>query len=208
MKTSVAVKNIMKWFGKRPYTKAMWMNTAATVGMLAVALVMTCALRQNEKALKVAAESLDVQKSEFRIQNRPWLSLEKVQLSGPGQDLAGVEYPHTVTVRIMNVGTTPAIISTYVLRGILDGREVKKTDVQPIAISSNQISRNELFLTEDLYKQITPGQHKFEVKADIRYAGPLNVDPNAFYLEATASYLQRQGEFEVVQNILAEAHEN
>jgi archaellum component FlaG (FlaF/FlaG flagellin family) len=207
VKLRAVAKGILRWLGKRPYTKAMWMNTAATMGMLIVSLVMTCALSQNKKALKVAVDSLDIQRSEFRLQNRPWLSFESAQLSGPAQDLSGQEYEHTIAVRVMNVGTVPAIMSQCTLQGMLDGKEVRKTSVQPIAVTSNQTSRNHLFLPQEVYNSVVSGQHGFEVRVDIRYGGPLNVDPNAFHLTATASYLQKQGEFEIVQNIHAESPE-
>ena len=67
------VKKMLKWLCKRPYTKAMWVNATATGGMLIVAVVMTRALYQNKEALRMATESLRIQKSEFILRNRPWL---------------------------------------------------------------------------------------------------------------------------------------
>lgn len=199
VKVREEVKKVLKWLGKRPYTKAMWVNATATVGMLIVALVMTCALYQNKEALRTATESLHIQKSEFILRNRPWLSFEKAELSGPGQDLSGLDYPHTVNVRIMNTGTVPGIVSVYVLRGVLAGEVVKKTNVEPISVAPGQIQRSQLFLTEELYGKIVSGKETFEVQTEVRYAGPLDSDPNAFLLDATAVYSPKGSVFEIIK---------
>ena len=190
---------MLKWLCKRPYTKAMWVNATATGGMLIVAVVMTRALYQNKEALRMATESLRIQKSEFILRNRPWLSFENAELSGRGQNLSGLEYPHTVNVRIMNNGTVPGIVSVYVLRGVLAGKVVKKTDVQPISVAPGQIQRNQLFLTEELYGKVFSGKQTFEVQTEVRYAGPLDSDPNAFLLDATAVYSPKESVFEIIK---------
>ena len=194
-------RSLSKWFMDKPYTKAMYLNAFATIVMAIVSVVMVWAIYQNKLAIEVATESLNIQKSEFRLRNRPWLSFEKAQLSGPAQDLTLREFPHTISVRIMNVGSLPAIVSKNILRGILDEKEVKRTEAEPISIASNQICKNHLFLTEDIYNKIISGNHRFEVTSDVTYAGPLDNEPNTFQLKTTTVYLQNQGEFEITESV-------
>ena len=112
---------MFRWFLEKPYTKAMYISAAATRVMTVIAGIMTWTLVQNSSALKLSADALNLQKSEFRIRNRPRLIYSEPQLRGEAPDQSGKVYPHHIYLKVVNFSDLPAINARTVAEFYVDG---------------------------------------------------------------------------------------
>jgi archaellum component FlaG (FlaF/FlaG flagellin family) len=197
------MSKLSAWLNRKPYTKAMYVTAIASVIMATVSIAMVYALYQNQQVIELGVKSFNMQKADFQLRNRPWLSVVGIQISGPEQNQSG-HFPHFVSIQIKNIGSLPAILSKGIYRCILDDKEITNNQTALLSIASNQITMNQLGLTEDLYNKIMSGSHRFEVTADITYADPLDNESNTFQVEYRSIYYQSQGKFAVTKTVFSE----
>jgi archaellum component FlaG (FlaF/FlaG flagellin family) len=104
--------------------------------MATVSIAMVYALYQNQQVIELGVKSFNMQKADFQLRNRPWLSVVGIQISGPGQNQSG-HFPHFVSIQIKNIGSLPAILSKGIYRCILDDKEITNNQTALLSIASN-----------------------------------------------------------------------
>ena len=97
------------WFYTRPYVKATWIMAGASILMAIISCVMTVTVFQNQKVIKNAVESLELQKIATSYAIRQ-LQIEEETRKNPELECA-YSYGHIFTnygFVLRNIGNAPA----------------------------------------------------------------------------------------------------
>ena len=102
--TPIILKHLIKW-------KPLY-ELAAVGSMMVVIFFSSISIKQTQKSIDVAINSLklsnksfDLQQKEFSLRNRPIVIAVNHRFDGPAGDLTGEQYPRSVKVRWMNIST-------------------------------------------------------------------------------------------------------
>ena len=162
---------MLRWFLEKPYTKAMYISAAATCLMTVIAGIMTWTLVQNSRSLKVAADALNLQKSEFRIRNRPRLIYVEPQLRGEAPDQSGKMYPHHIYIKVINYGDLPATDARTVADFYVDGKRVFGTVIPETIYTKADPKGIQLYMPEDVFLAGTTREHELRIHCKTTYSG-------------------------------------
>lgn len=186
---------MLKWFLTKPYTKAMYISAVATVIMAVVAIIMGWTLIQNSNALKISAESLDLQRKEFKIRNRPFIVMQNFRFGGPAKAQSGALFPYSIQFEVVNISDVPANHLSGVYQTFLNGSKTYVTIVPPSALARGATSKGWVCLSKDLYEAATNSNNRFSLVAEMKYSGMLGEKPEEYQTKADVYYSSPEKSF-------------
>lgn len=185
--------SMLRWFLDKPYTKAMYISALATCIMTVVAAIMTWTLVQNSSALKLSADALNLQKSEFRIRNRPRLIYTEPQFRGEALDQSGKIYPHHIYVKVLNYGDLPATDARTVADFYIDGKRVFGTVIPATIYTKADLKGIQLYIPEDVFSAVTPLKHELRIQCKTTYSGVIGDEQDRFEIGTEFKYYPGDG---------------
>jgi|GEM_PF-330353 len=158
-------------------------------GVVLAILISFLSLRSTQDALKL-------QRKEFALRNRPFVTIRELHFAGSAQSPAtGILYPRTVEFQMVNIAAIPANRLHGTTRAILNSNMVAQTTIIPFALASDVFSRSQLFLSEGIYALATNTANRFEIITDVYYSGMLGERLDEYHTSERSIYDPVLGKF-------------
>jgi len=164
-------KEIIEWFKKKPFTKAMYINACATCVMAIISAIMIYTLFQNSEALKQNKEALNMNKKEFRLRNRPFLDVQKGLLGGAIFGKDGKTAPFSANLALSNNSSIPATSIFVYCKVMLDEELKDDIEIDVGSISQGIPWELEIPLAEDVYSGTINENKILKIHVKIAYSG-------------------------------------
>ena len=144
---------------------------------------------QTAESLALAHTAVSLQQQEFMLRNRPFITVNQIEFSGPGLNMNGQNSPHTVRYILRNLADIPANNVAGFAVALLDGKEIHRTTIVPAALPKDDLGQYAyLSISEDQYSLATNQAHKLQVNVEITYGGMLKENQACYRTRLESHY--------------------
>jgi len=141
-----------------------------------------------ERSLALSRQSAEIQQKEFKLRNRPIVTIGDHAFCADMQDAYGAKFKHGIQVIIRDIAEIPANKLRGTSRVCIDGIVVKEAPILPCAISKAETFATHLALTDAEYQTITNNLKKCEVAIELFYSGMLGESAGEYKSYSRAIY--------------------
>ena len=156
-------------------------------------------LRQNTEALKVAANSLELEEKEFWLRNRPIVVLKKPQFGKETITKDGRVFEHSVHILIENLTHIPANNFTSNYEVQLNEKPVFKGNVGFSAIASDHVISFSIPVQDEVFDLVSNAGNRLIVKINATYSGMLEDDAEKYRTRISFYYVPEVGRFKIAE---------
>ena len=146
-----------------------WKDLYEVVGILVAVVVSFLSLRESHDAIRLTEQSVQIQKKDYDVRNRPCIILDNPVFGGPVTSVNGFASPQSIRLEIKNVSDIPACKVSSVGSVYVNDKEVSKT-----------------VITESARAKDAPGAQMFNIPAP--YLFVLTNENVVLRLVATMTY--------------------
>lgn len=198
IQTATSIKN-------SEYTRRSVYITIVAVAVSMLALVASIYFSaQNvsvaQEANKFTRDSLELQRNEFKLRNRPYLAIHSYNFSNREYvDLQGKKWPCCIEFKLTNISEIPANNIKVLSEVYLNGKSIRKTNYLPVALSKGTTKTVTVGLPEDIYSDAKNEENRIEIKNDITYFGMLSKGSIKHSTDETVYYSPTEEVFKVIK---------
>jgi len=187
IQTATSIKN-------SEYTRRSVYITIVAVAVSMLALVASIYFSaQNvsvaQEANKFTRDSLELQRNEFKLRNRPYITDRNWKFAKEMQDLlSGKVYSRSVELELVNVSEFPANELRGSFKAMLNDKVIYMLTLNPLALANSGVSKINVPLTEEQYLAIENGDSKFKLIFELTYRGILTKEAEEYETSGTCYY--------------------
>jgi len=187
----------------RHLTKWKPLYQSAGVASVVVAIIFGgISLRQTQKAMTIAVSSLnlsrgsvELQKEEFMLRNRPLVVIGNHEFSGPAGDSTGRAFPRSFKIHAVNIMDIPATQVQGTVEVRLNGEIIGTPRLPPTAVAKGTTRTLALGLTEETYSAAINPSNRFEATTYLTYSGMLGEQSDHYMTRVTVYWSISDGHF-------------
>lgn len=181
------LKHLIKWKPLYELATVLSVVVAIIVGIISII--------QTHNALSLSNNSLEIQKKEFMLRNRPLIVTGNTQFGGLAGDSAGHKFPRSVLVHLVNISDIPATQVQGTFEVKLNKKTIGKSPLSPIAVAKDTTRTLALGLPEDLYAEAIHPTNNFETVIELTYSGMLGEKPDQYMTRVVTHWSSQDNHF-------------
>lgn len=142
----------------------------------------------SERSLALTEQSVDLQQKEFKLRNRPLVTVCNWMYVENFQNFDGVIYPHAIRYSIINLSDIPAIGLHGKSYLSLNGRLMHGSIHLPCSLAKGADFISNICLRNDEYEKLTNVDSRVELVTELFYGGMLGESNNEYQVTSMQHY--------------------